>query len=387
MNHSPNLNFDKTLYDEEDFLIINTNLKALLGGEGWDAYQVGFYTGLTVKLKREVAIDKIIGSKTLSLFSKSPDEFIVVTPNRSVIANMKIFQKPGYSSMYCKCWAKSREEQKAFETELHNIFKDDVTKGVVCGIQWAFTTSKGMQTVYIEESFDDVVIEEAYPEIIRQWGTIENFISAYLESDEAILILQGPPGTGKSRLIRKILALLASQFNFSDSSTVVSYKYALRDAADDDPYNTGLAPSLALYTGDMKVLESDEIFAKFLTSEERVFIVEDADHALMPRNDGNKDLHRFLTVSDGIIKSIGRKVIFTTNLPNLESIDDALVRPGRCFARIHLGNLKREEVVKLLDKFELTAEEHAECLKRIFYDGKPKSLAEIYKSVKEVKHG
>ena len=68
MNHSPNLNFDKTLYDEEDFLIINTNLKALLGGEGWDAYQVGFYTGLTVKLKREVAIDKIIGSKTLSLF-------------------------------------------------------------------------------------------------------------------------------------------------------------------------------------------------------------------------------------------------------------------------------------------------------------------------------
>jgi ATP-dependent 26S proteasome regulatory subunit len=29
---------------------------------------------------------------------------------------------------------------------------------------------------------------------------------------------------------------------------------------------------------------------------------------------------------------VRRKIIFSTNLPNVGDLDDALVRPGRCFA-------------------------------------------------------
>jgi len=42
----------------------------------------------------------------------------------------------------------------------------------------------------------------------------------------------------------------------------------------------------------------------------------------------NVDLHRFLAIADGVVRAQGRKIIFTTNLPSVGDIDDALVRPG-----------------------------------------------------------
>jgi hypothetical protein len=78
--------------------------------------------------------------------------------------------------------------------------------------------------------------------------------------------------------------------------------------------------------------------------------VEDADHLLMPRSDGNDKLHRFLCVADGVVRALGRKIIFTTNLPNIGDIDEALVRPGRCFAVLRTRNLEVPEVQRLLGK-------------------------------------
>ena len=49
----------------------------------------------------------------------------------------------------------------------------------------------------------------------------------------------------------------------------------------------------------------------------------------MARSNGNVDLHRFLAVADGVVRAQGRKIMFTTNLPNIGDIDEALVRPGR----------------------------------------------------------
>jgi len=52
-----------------------------------------------------------------------------------------------------------------------------------------------------------------------------------------------------------------------------------------------------------------------------------------------QDLHRFLTIADGIVRAQGRKIFFTTNLPNVGDLDDALLRPGRCFGAIHARSL------------------------------------------------
>ena len=105
-----------------------------------------------------------------------------------------------------------------------------------------------------------------------------------------------------------------------------------------------------MYTADRGALENDEIFVEFITGSHDAFVVEDADHILTPRADGNDNLHRFLCIADGVVRALGRKIIFTTNLPNIGDIDEALLRPGRCFAVLRTRNLERPEAQRLLTK-------------------------------------
>ncbi len=103
-----------------------------------------------------------------------------------------------------------------------------------------------------------------------------------------------------------------------------------------------------LYTTDTRSLENDEIFVEFVTGDHDAFVVEDADHILDARTNGNVHLHRFLAVADGVVRAQGRKILFTTNLPNVSDIDDALLRPGRCFDTLHFRALDRAQVERLL---------------------------------------
>jgi len=103
-----------------------------------------------------------------------------------------------------------------------------------------------------------------------------------------------------------------------------------------------------MYTGDRRALESDEIFVEFITGSHDAFVIEDADHLLTARASGNQELHRFLAIADGVVRAQGRKILFTTNLPNVGDIDDALLRPGRCFATVRTRSLTREEGARLV---------------------------------------
>ena len=160
-------------------------------------------------------------------------------------------------------------------------------------------------------------------------------------------MLQGPPGTGKTRLLRAILGGMSRRKG---------------------------EPAQALYTGDMKALAADEIFVKFITGWHDAFVVEDADHLLKPRADGNEHLHRFLAIADGVVRSQGRKIIFSTNLPNVGDLDEALIRPGRCFARVHVRNLTTEEARALAEEIGARGF-HAE-------EGRRHSLAEVYRELR-----
>jgi len=180
-------------------------------------------------------------------------------------------------------------------------------------------------------------------------------VSRYLNANETVLILQGPPGTGKTRLVRAILGEMSRRKG--DSAEV-------------------------MYTADKKALQSDEIFVDFITGSHDAFVIEDADHLLKTRSSGNQDLHRFLTVADGVVRAQGRKIIFTTNLPNIGDIDDALLRPGRCFATVHARLLGREEGERLIAKICGGGEDRqAAVLAATFPAGvKTCSVASIYRA-------
>jgi hypothetical protein len=217
-------------------------------------------------------------------------------------------------------------------------------------IEWTFLTSRGsLENAYIEELANDVLRDGAYPEIK---GGVRCFIDAYLRAPETVLVLQGPPGTGKTRLIRGILGEMARR---SDDETI------------------------ALYTGDKRALEGDEIFVQFITGRQHAFVIEDADHLLKPRADGNDHLHRFLTIADGVVRSQGRKIVFSTNLPNVGDLDVALFRPGRCFARIYVRNLSVDEAKALAEEIAAgDAEKQTRAALAFAAGDRKRSLAEIY---------
>ena len=86
--------------------------------------------------------------------------------------------------------------------------------------------------------------------------------------------------------------------------------------------------------------ENDEIFVEFITGSHDAFVIEDADHAAQGAHQRQpRTCIAFSAIADGVARAQSRKIIFTTNLPNISDIDDALMRPGRCYAVKNLRSL------------------------------------------------
>jgi hypothetical protein len=108
----------------------------------------------------------------------------------------------------------------------------------------------------------------------------------------------------------------------------------------------------ALITYDESVMQTDEMFVNFLTdSDNDMMIVEDADLMLGSRErDGNDLMSRYLNVSDGLIKFPRKKMVFTTNLNEINKIDEALLREGRCFDKMYFRALTYSETIAAAEK-------------------------------------
>ena len=136
-----------------------------------------------------------------------------------------------------------------------------------------------------------------------------------------------------------------------------------------------------LYTADKRALESDEIFVEFVTGSHDAFVIEDADHLLLARSNGNHDLHRFLAIADGVVRAQGRKIIFSTNLANVNDIDEALLRPGRCFANVRTRNLRHDEAARVMQRLSCDGLIAQSTIEELFEPGtKDVALARIYRA-------
>ena len=157
-------------------------------------------------------------------------------------------------------------------------------------------------------------IEAAYPWIEKD---LSDYIDDYINSDASVIILIGPPGTGKTTFIKNLI-------HRSGSDAKVAY--------------------------DESVMNGDGLFAGFIEDDSRFLIMEDADAFLQSRADGNTMMHKFLNVSDGLISAADKKMVFSTNLPNRTDIDEALMRPGRCYDVVEFRALTREEAQAVIDE-------------------------------------
>jgi hypothetical protein len=178
-----------------------------------------------------------------------------------------------------------------------------------CYIDWVYSAD-GHQ-IRVPVNSDRMPVQEMYPFLEDEQLT--DYYDRFMESNSNILLLIGPPGTGKTSFIRGLL-------HHCKTSAMVTY--------------------------DSGILEKDMIFATFLESDSKMMVLEDSDNFLMSRNDGNTMMHKFLNVGDGLVSLKDKKLIFTTNLPNVKDVDQALIRPGRCFDVLEFGSLTLEQSVK-----------------------------------------
>lgn len=177
-------------------------------------------------------------------------------------------------------------------------------------VKWVYSTDGSSTRLPIRS--DNLPRSEYYPQLTIP---LSEYYRQYEESDSNILVLIGPPGTGKTSFIRGLL-------HYTQSNAVVSY-------------NSG-------------ILESDHIFADFMSGEEKFMVLEDADAFLSSRSkSGNTVMHKFLNIGDGLLSTKGKKIVFSTNLPSTRDIDSALLRVGRCFDVLEFRRLTEQEVKRI----------------------------------------
>jgi ATPase family associated with various cellular activities (AAA) len=266
-----------------------------------------------------------------------------------IFATLNGRPKARYVSCIFTFWTDTPERARQLEELLFGIIGGRRMREETFTMDWRFSGGHGFTTgASFEELADPALLDEAYPALGEP---VAQFIERYLAARESILILQGPPGTGKTRLVRAILAAITRRKS---------------------------ASAKVLYTADRHALESDRIFLQFITGEHDAFVIEDADHILTSRSSGNEDVHRFLAVADGVVRAQGRKILFTTNLPNVHDIDEALLRPGRCFGTVRTRALTRAEAEILARR--LRGDEAGALMRKALPGGIASvTLADIYR--------
>lgn len=205
--------------------------------------------------------------------------------------------------------------------EFKNKLKEADAEADDVGIHWYL--DKRSATHYIPLDRSRLPVEEMFPFLGEK--NLSEYYKEYFESNSNVLLLLGKPGMGKTTFIKGMICEKKKG---------------------------------AYLTYNMDELREDNVYASFFSSTTSdFFIFEDADEFLKPRKAGNEIMIKFLNLGDGLISNKNKKFIFTANIENVDEIDSALLRSGRCFDILMFDRLTKTQAEKLASKFDLTLKE------------------------------
>lgn len=165
-------------------------------------------------------------------------------------------------------------------------------------------------TIDVDKNYNDD-FKEAYEDIME-----------FIESDDrksGLVILNGEPGTGKTYFIRHLI-------------TNTNKAYLL------------IPPSMA------SNMSSAEFTTFLIEHKDYVFILEDCETVIKERtvNDFANAVSSLLNMSDGLMSDIFNGKFICTFNADIATVDEAILRPGRCFAKYEFGKLCAEKSKALL---------------------------------------
>jgi SpoVK/Ycf46/Vps4 family AAA+-type ATPase len=174
------------------------------------------------------------------------------------------------------------------------------------------------QTSFVADNYaDDVVADFAY-------------IRDELNSDSchgSIVIFDGPPGSGKTHLVRYLI----------NSST--KSKYIL---IPPEMVSSLTSPNLVAFLIQQATANK---------GRPMVFVLEDGDQALVPRDAGNVGvIQSLLNLTDGILgRALNIRILCTTNADST-AVDPAILRSGRLIRRTHVGFLPKKKAEAVMQR-------------------------------------
>jgi hypothetical protein len=164
------------------------------------------------------------------------------------------------------------------------------------------------------------------------------------EQESGLVILHGGKGTGKTQCIRHLLS-------------------------HTDKHYILVTNAIASHMAE------PEFIAFMMEHKDSIFILEDCEQILMAREENRFGgaIANILNMSDGLMSDIFNIKFICTFNTSIENIDEALLRPGRCFINYEFKPLDKAKVKVLSEKHNLGITEDRDM-----------TLAEIFNYVPEV---
>ena len=169
-------------------------------------------------------------------------------------------------------------------------------------------------------------------------GMYKDLLSFLNERESGLAILHGCAGSGKSYFIKNMISSMDKQFILVTNA---------------------IAAHMA----------EPEFIAFMMENKDSIFILEDCEQILMAREENRFGgaIANILNMSDGLMSDIFNIKFICTFNTDIENIDEALLRPGRCFVNYEFKPLEAEKASNLLESLGYTADKPKEM-----------TLAEIY---------
>lgn len=170
----------------------------------------------------------------------------------------------------------------------------------------------------------------------------KNLLSFLNERESGLAILYGTAGSGKTSFIKALIGSLDKQFIL---------------------VTTAIAAHMA----------EPEFIAFMMENKDSIFILEDCEQVLMSREENRFGgaISNILNMSDGLMSDIFNIKFICTFNTDIENIDEALLRPGRCFVNYEFKPLCKEKTTSLLKSLGHEVENPEEMTLAEIYNYKP----------------